>query len=117
MFSLSNWLKANKLSLNVKKTELVLFRSIKLKLDHSFKFKIDDKRLIPIPSMKYLRILIDESMFWNGQIYKIKLKLNRAIGILSNLRSHANLNKLRIAYYSLSQSHLQYHVQLWDQKK
>ena len=27
LFNLSNWLKANKLSLNVKKTELVIFRS------------------------------------------------------------------------------------------
>ena len=31
LFNLSNWLKANKLSLNVKKTELVIFRSRKLK--------------------------------------------------------------------------------------
>ena len=31
LFNLSNWLKANKLSLNVKKTELVIFRSKKIK--------------------------------------------------------------------------------------
>ena len=53
---------------------------------------------------------------WNEQIYQIKLKLNRAIDILSKLRSHANLNILRTAYYSLFQSHLQYDVQLWGQK-
>ena len=47
--NLSNWLKTNKLSLNIKKTKLVLFRPKKLKLDHSFKFKTDGKRLIPIP--------------------------------------------------------------------
>ena len=50
--NLSNWLKTNKLSLNIKKTELVLFRTKKLKLDHSFKFKMDGKRLIPINSVK-----------------------------------------------------------------
>ena len=114
--NLSNWLKANKLSLNIKKTELVLFRPKKLKLDHSFKFKIYGKRLILIHSVKYLGVLLDEHMSWNEQIYQIKLKLNRAIGILSKLRSHANLNTLRIAYYSLFQSHLQYGVQLWGQK-
>ena len=53
---------------------------------------------------------------WNEQIYQIKLKLNRAIDILSKLRSHANLNILRTAYYSLFLSHLQYDVQLWEQK-
>ena len=66
--------------------------------------------------MKYLGVLLDEHMSWNEQIYQIKLKLNRAIGILSKLRSHANLNTLRIAYYSLFQSHLQYGIQLWGQK-
>ena len=52
--NLSNWLETNKLGLNIKKTELVLFRPKKLKLDHSFKFKIDGKRLILVHSVKYL---------------------------------------------------------------
>ena len=55
-------------------------------------------------------------MSWNEQIYQIKLKPNRAIGILGKLCSHANLNTLRIAYYSLFKSHLQYGLQLWGQK-
>ena len=58
--NLSNWLRANKLSLNVKKTELVIFRPRKLKIDHSFKFKLDGKRLVPTHSVKYLGVLIDE---------------------------------------------------------
>ena len=33
--NLSNWFRANKLSLNMKKTELVIFRPRKLKIDHS----------------------------------------------------------------------------------
>ena len=63
-----------------------------------------------------MEVLLDERMSWNEQIYQIKLKLNRAIGILSKLRSHTNLNTFRIAYYSLLQSHLQYGIQLWGQK-
>ena len=44
--NLSNWLRANKLSLK-KKTNLVVFRPGKLKIDYSFKFKLDGKRLVP----------------------------------------------------------------------
>ena len=66
--------------------------------------------------MKYLEVLLDEHMSWNKQIYQTKLKLNRAIGIISKLRSHANVNPLRMTYYSLVQSHLQYVIQLWGQK-
>ena len=61
-------------------------------------------------------VLIDEHISWNEQIYQKKLKLNRAIGILSKLCSHVNLNTLRIACYSLFQSYLQYGVLLWGQK-
>ena len=66
--------------------------------------------------MKYLGVLLDEHMSSDEQIYQIKLKLNRAIGILSKLCINANLNTLRIAYYSLFQSHLQYGIKLWGQK-
>ena len=65
---LSNWLRANKLSLNVKKTELVIFRPRKLKIDHSLKFKLDGKRLAPTHSVKYLGVLIDEHLIWKNQI-------------------------------------------------
>ena len=99
--NLSNWLKTNKLSLNIKKTELVLFRPKKLKLDHSFKFKTDGKILIPIHLVKYLGVLLDEHMSWNEKIYQTKLKLHRAIGILSKLCSHVVVNTLRIAYHSV----------------
>ena len=66
--------------------------------------------------MKYLGVLLDEHVSWNEHIYQIKLKLNITVCILGKLCSHANLNTLRIAYYSLFQSHLQYDVQLWGQE-
>ena len=46
--NLSNWLTINKISLNVNKTELVIFRPKILKIAHSFKFKLDGKDLYPI---------------------------------------------------------------------
>ena len=42
--NLSNWLKANKISLNVGKTELVLSSS-KKQLDYDLKIKLNGKRL------------------------------------------------------------------------
>ena len=74
--NLSNWLRANKLNLNVKKTELVIFRPRKLKIDHSFKFKLHGERLIPTHSVKFLGVLIDEHLLWNKQVAQIKMKLN-----------------------------------------
>ena len=114
--NLSNWLRANKLSLNVKKTELVIFRPRKLKIDHSFIFKLDSKRLVRTHSVKYLVVFIDEHLPWNKEIVQIKMRLNHAIGVLSKLRINANFNILTTTYHSLFESHLKYGTQLWRQK-
>ena len=62
----------------MKKTKLVIFRPQKLKIDHSFKFKLDGKRLVPTHSVKYLGVLIDEFLPWNKQVAQIKMRLNCA---------------------------------------
>ena len=62
---LCKWLAANKISLNVDKTEIILFRH-KSKLLHEIpKFKINGKRLVPSSNIKYLGVFIDEHLTWH----------------------------------------------------
>ena len=49
---LSVWLNANRISLNVQKTELVIFKQKRKILDHEIKIKLNRKRLYPTPSVK-----------------------------------------------------------------
>ena len=56
------WLRANKLSLNVEKTELIVFQRQNTKLNNSFKIKLDRKRPFPTTFMKYLGVLLDEHL-------------------------------------------------------
>ena len=65
--NLSQWLKANKLSLNVKKNELIIIHPKRSKLDYSVKFKLSGKRLNPISTVKCLGILLDEHLLWTNQ--------------------------------------------------
>ena len=53
--NLTNWLNANKMSLNVSKTELILFKS-KMKIDFDLKLRLNGKRIYPSKSVKYLGI-------------------------------------------------------------
>ena len=73
------------------------------------------KRLSPSQSVKYLRVLLDEHLQWNDQIAQVKIKLNRAIGILSKIRYNANPTILKVVYHSLFGSNLLYGAQLWGQ--
>ena len=62
MKNFSNWLSANKISLNVKKTELVIFKHKNKKLECPIKIKLSRKRLYPSKSVKYCVVKIDEKI-------------------------------------------------------
>ena len=93
--NLSQWLKANKLSLNFTKTELIIFHSSSKKIDHNVKFKLDGKRLTPTSTVKYLGVLLDDHLLWSKQINHVTTKLNQAIDILSTLRNNTSLKTLK----------------------
>ena len=115
--NVSQWLKANKLSPNVTKSELITFHSSSKKTGHSLKFKLDGKRLTQIDTVKYLGVLLDDHLLWSKQINHVPAKLNQAIGILSKLRNRASLKILKMTYHSHFCSHLLYGPHLWGQSK
>ena len=100
------WLRANKLSLKIEKTELAVFRRQNTKLNNSFKIKLDGKRLFPTSSVKYLSVLLGEHLTGSPQISHILMKLNGAIGLLSKLKYQANIDILKAVYHSLFGTHL-----------
>ena len=113
--NLSQWLKANKLSLNVTKTELIIFHSSSKKTDPSLKIILDGKRLIQTDTVKYLGVLLGDRLLWSKQINHVATKLNQASGLLNKLRSRASLKILKMTYHSLFCSRLLYGSQLRGQ--
>ena len=59
---LLNWLNANKISLNVKKTEMLIFKHKQKKFEGDLKIKLSGKRLYPTESVKYLGVKIDTNL-------------------------------------------------------
>ena len=80
--SWTQWLKANKLSLNVKRTELIIFCQKATNIDYGIKFKLDGKRLTPVNTVKYLGILLDEHLQRSKQLTHVQIKLNCGIWIV-----------------------------------
>ena len=74
MKQLNNWLSANKISLNVEKTELVIFKAPRKALSDEIKIKRIGKRLYPSNSIKYLGVRIDKFLHWNDQVNNIAVK-------------------------------------------
>ena len=82
MKHLNNLLSANKISLNVEKTELVISKSPRKVLQDETKIKLSGKRSYPSNSIKYLGVMIDRFLHWHDQVNCIAVKLNRANALL-----------------------------------
>ena len=113
--NLSNWLKANKISLNASKSELLIFRHPNKVINFDFKIKIDGKKIIPSTFVKYLGIYIDCHLNWSVHANILSTKLSRAIGMLSKIRHYVSADLLRTIYFSIFNSLITYGCQIWGQ--
>ena len=110
-FDLSNlvqWLRANKISLNVNKTEIVVFRSPTKQIYKNLNFSLSGQKIEPKRCTKYLGVIMDEHLSFNEQMNTLKQKLNRANGILAKLRYYVTADVLKTIYYAFLDSHMKY---------
>ena len=111
--SINVWLCANKLSLNVEKSNFVLFHPSQRKISINFQLSINDKIIKQCYSVKYLGILIDSNLGWKSQIECIAKKIKRSVGVLSKLRYYVHTNILTNLYYTLIYPFLIYGMIVW----
>ena len=74
MKNLTDWLNANKISLNVKKTELAILKHKKKNLECPIRIKLSRKSLYTSNSIRYLGVKIDENLNWKDHIHHSYLK-------------------------------------------
>ena len=105
MFTIS--LTSEKLSLNLKKSNFVIFCPYQKKLPFTPKLYIYDpntnkhKQLECREFVKYLGVLIDIKLTWNNHTDTILLKISRTVRLLSKLRHFVPFSTLISIYHSL----------------
>ena len=112
--NIANWLKANKLTLNVKKSNLTLFDTRKNPKNNStVKICIGNNELEQKDSAKYLGVYFDKKLSWDKQIDYTNNKLNRGIGTLKKLRKYVQENILKNIFNSFSKPYIEYGTLAW----
>ena len=91
LIELSFWLNANKIALNVAKTEVILFKTKHKPCDTVLRLK----KLYKTKYLRCLGIKIDENLNWKIHIHDLTSKLNRANAILAKLQHFVNSEILR----------------------
>ena len=107
------WLKDNQLTLNIKKTNYIIFKSFRKKLNANLTFKINDKIIQNAKETKFLGIIIDEHLTWKNHIDYITKKLLKVSNILCKVRHYLNKKHLITLYHTLVYPHLYYGNILW----
>ena len=110
----SDWFQTNKLSLNVTKSNFIIFTGINKNYDLSAaKLSIGTNDLVQVPYTKFLGVLIDEHLSWEEHINLVNNKVRKSIGIIKKISGLISQNALRILYYSLIYPHLSYCNLVW----
>lgn len=112
LVSVSNWLKSNKLTLNLNKTQFMISQPL-MTQPITIDIKIDNIKLKQIDSVKFLGVVIDSQLKWRPQIDEVQEKLSKITGIVYRIRNHLDESNLRLIYFALVYPHLIYCSAIW----
>jgi len=83
---LSDWFKANKLSLNVNKTNYILFTNRHVnQLCPDFGMSIDMTVLNCVDQSKFPGVIADKNLSWSSHVYHILPKISRGLGVIGRV--------------------------------
>ena len=114
---LFDWLCANRLSLNVGKTEFVIFRPARSKRLDRVTLKINRCRIFESNKIKYLGMILDSNLSWKHHIFELNKKLFRGVGMINKIRNLSDASVLKSIYFSLFQSHATYGLVAWGSSR
>ena len=107
------WLCANRLSLNVTKTEFIIFKPPRSQFPNRFTLTLNKTTIFESNKIKYLGVIMDDRLTWKHHIYELRKKINRSIGIIYKMKFASPRSVLLSLYYSLVHSHLNYGICVW----
>ena len=109
---LYDWFCANKLSLNVGKTNFIIFSPRPdINLPETIKFGANN--IHRVNCAKFLGVYIDDELEWDQHIKYVSSKLNSGCYAINSVKRILPLHNLKQLYYSLFLSHITYGTTLW----
>ena len=81
--------------------------------DSNFSFLINQNLIKKSECVKYLGVYLDNKLSWRTHIDKICKKVSKVCGMIYKLRYYVPLSTLKIVYFSLFHSHIQYSLLNW----
>ena len=119
LLKLQDLLHANKLSLNVVKTQSLIIgsgpniRKIESQPDAPSSFTIGDQDIEMINNTRYLGVQIDSNLNWDKHIDTIKTKANRALGLIKYSKKYLPSDVINKMYRGIVEPYLSCCCSIW----
>ena len=114
LLKVDTWFKCNKLSLNINKTNYIIFRSTKntSKVENTC-LSINGHVIEKVKSTKFLGVELDEFINFKRHTHQLLNKLSKYVGLFYKIRHFLPLSTLLTLYKSLFEPHITYCNIIW----
>jgi hypothetical protein len=111
---ITEWLHANKLSLNTEKNKYMIFHTPQKNISNiKLKLKLYDNPIQQVQEFNFLGLVVHECLNWNSHISNISNKISKNLGILNKLKRFLPRYILITMYNSLILPHIYYGILVW----
>jgi hypothetical protein len=114
MNALTDWFCANKLSLNMSKTNFILFKPKRVSKDCDIsRLDLGSESMERVRCTTFLGIYIDDELEWTDHIDHVAKKIASGSYAIRAAKQTLSIENLKSLYYSLVHSHLTYGNMVW----
>ena len=110
---LNEWFAVNKLSLNLSKTNFMLFTNSRR--DQNISISINNCEIDMVYKTKFLGVMIDNKLKWKDHVAMVKFKLSKSIAIMRKAKHLLDRRSGMILYFSLFLPYLSYCCEVWGE--
>ena len=107
----NNWFNVNKLSLNIDKTNFIVFKGSDTKIN--CKLFINGISVKRVFSTKFLGVVIDSKLNWKAQINSVSVKMSKSVSVLYKAGTILDKATLKCLYNSLVVPYMYYCSEVW----
>ena len=112
LLRIQEWLKCNRLSINVKKTNYMITTNKSIS-NYDDLVKLGNNVLSPVKSAKFLGVTIDDRLSFSSHSHDILGKMSRGLGVMRRMMHMAPPVILKSIFYSLIYCHVIYALPVW----
>ena len=106
------WFNANKLIINLSKTNSMLFSNHNRA--KNLNISLNNNKIETLNETTFLGVVIDNKLSWKAHVKHISNKISKSIAILKLVKYSFPTDALRVIYMALIFSHLNYCNLFWD---